>query len=74
MSAFPFLHLRVMLTRETLLGPGKADLLQSVSETGFIAAGSRRMTASGGASVRRVCCAGGELELASALGLLSKAL
>jgi molybdate transport system regulatory protein len=43
MPAFPFLHLRVILAPDTLLGPGKADLLQSIGETGSIAAGSRRM-------------------------------
>jgi molybdate transport system regulatory protein len=43
MSNFPFLQLRVKLTSGTLLGPGKADLLQGVGETGSIAAAGRRM-------------------------------
>lgn len=35
--------LRVMLAPETLLGPGKGDLLQGIRETGSIAAAARRM-------------------------------
>lgn len=36
-------RLRVDLGRGTLLGPGKADLLQGIRETGSIAAAGRRM-------------------------------
>lgn len=35
--------LRVALSPDTLLGPGKADLLQGIRETGSIAAAGRRM-------------------------------
>lgn len=37
------IELRVILQPETLLGPGKADLLQAIDETGSIAAAGRRM-------------------------------
>lgn len=40
---FPRLHLRLILAPDTLLGPGKADLLQAIVETGSIAAAGRRM-------------------------------
>ena len=43
MPDFPFLHLRVMLAPDTLLGPGKANLLQGIGETGTIATAGRRM-------------------------------
>src|SRR6266852_6098456 len=43
MAKFPLLHLRVMLTSDTMLGPGKADLLLGICETGSIAAAGRRM-------------------------------
>lgn len=43
MSDYPSVTLRVALGPETLLGPGKADLLAGVAETGSIAAASRRM-------------------------------
>jgi len=35
--------LRITLEPDTLLGPGKADLLQGIKETGSIAAAGRRM-------------------------------
>lgn len=37
------ISLRVQLRADTLLGPGKADLLQGIRETGSIAAAGRRM-------------------------------
>jgi molybdate transport system regulatory protein len=37
------IELRVILDPETFLGPGKADLLQAIEETGSIAAAGRRM-------------------------------
>jgi molybdate transport system regulatory protein len=37
------IELRVVLDPETLLGPGKAELLQAIQETGSIAAAGRRM-------------------------------
>jgi molybdate transport repressor ModE-like protein len=37
------IELRVVLDPETFLGPGKADLLQAIEETGSIAAAGRRM-------------------------------
>ena len=37
------LHLRVVLGAEVAIGPGKADLLQGVAETGSIAAAGRRL-------------------------------
>jgi molybdate transport system regulatory protein len=37
------IELRVVLAPETLLGPGKAELLQAIQETGSIAAAGRRM-------------------------------
>lgn len=39
----PELQLRINLDPETLLGPGKAQLLQAIQETGSIAAAGRRM-------------------------------
>ena len=36
-------RLRVLLGSATSLGPGKADLLQAIAETGSIAAAGRRM-------------------------------
>lgn len=39
----PKIRLRVELRTDTLLGPGKADLLQGIRETGSIAAAGRRM-------------------------------
>jgi len=43
------LHLRVVLDGAVAMGPGKADLLQGIAETGSIAAAGRRM----GMSYRR---------------------
>lgn len=43
MPDYPFISLRVALGPETLLGPGKADLLAGIAETGSIAAAGRRM-------------------------------
>lgn len=43
MTGHPSLQLRITLNPETLLGPGKADLLQAIQETGSIAAAGRRM-------------------------------
>ena len=40
---YPLMRLRVVLGPDTLFGPGKADLLQGIAETGSIAAASRRM-------------------------------
>jgi molybdate transport system regulatory protein len=37
------LHLRVILGGEVAIGPGKAELLQGIAETGSIAAAGRRM-------------------------------
>ncbi|SDM67414.1 molybdate transport system regulatory protein [Methylobacterium phyllostachyos] len=39
----PNIRLRVELRTDILLGPGKADLLQGIRETGSIAAAGRRM-------------------------------
>lgn len=39
----PRLRLRLTLTAGDWLGPGKADLLQGIAETGSIAAAGRRM-------------------------------
>lgn len=36
-------HLRVKLGTDTAIGPGKADLLEAIRDTGSIAAGGRRM-------------------------------
>ena len=43
MSDAPEIELRISLDPETLLGPGKAALLQAIDETGSIAAAGRRM-------------------------------
>lgn len=43
MTKHPTLELRIKLNPETLLGPGKAELLQAIKETGSIAAAGRRM-------------------------------
>jgi Protein of unknown function (DUF3604) len=40
---YPFIALRVVLGPETLLEPGKADLLAGIAETASIAAAGRRM-------------------------------
>lgn len=39
----PVARLRVVLGRDIALGPGKADLLEGIRETGSIAAAGRRM-------------------------------
>jgi molybdate transport system regulatory protein len=39
----PRLRLRVVFGNEAMLGPGKADLLELIGETGSIAAAGRRM-------------------------------
>ena len=41
--AGPVARLRILLGREIALGPGKADLLEGIRETGSIAAAGRRM-------------------------------
>lgn len=43
MNDAPEIELRISLDSETLLGPGKAALLQAIDETGSIAAAGRRM-------------------------------
>jgi molybdate transport system regulatory protein len=39
----PVYRLRILLGREIALGPGKADLLEGIRDTGSIAAAGRRM-------------------------------
>jgi len=39
----PRLRLRVLLTPEVAIGPGKADLLQGIRETGSISAAGRQL-------------------------------
>lgn len=43
MPHYPSVSLRLLLGPDTLLGPGKADLLEGIAETGSIAAAGRRM-------------------------------
>jgi molybdate transport system regulatory protein len=43
MKDIPEIELSLALDPETLLGPGKAALLQAIDETGSIAAAGRRM-------------------------------
>ena len=43
MPEYPFMTLRVALGPETMLGGGKADLLEGIANTGSIAAAGRRM-------------------------------
>lgn len=43
MTAYPRARLRIYFDAETMLGPGKADLLEGIRETGSIAAAGRRM-------------------------------
>jgi molybdate transport system regulatory protein len=43
---YPLVQLRIILKPKTLLGPGKADLLEGIQETGSIAAAGRRMSMS----------------------------
>ena len=42
----PWLRLRVMLGNGAYVGPGRADLLQGIADTGSIAAAGRRMNMS----------------------------
>jgi molybdate transport system regulatory protein len=42
-SPQPAIHIRIRLDRDTAIGPGKADLLEGIRETGSIAAAGRRM-------------------------------
>lgn len=42
-NRFPRLRLRILLAPGQWLGPGKADLLEGIAETGSIAAAGRRM-------------------------------
>ena len=42
MTEAPEIELRISLDPETLLGPGKAALLQAIDETGSISATGRR--------------------------------
>jgi molybdate transport system regulatory protein len=42
-AGYPQARLRIYFDAETMLGPGKADLLQGIQETGSIAAAGRRM-------------------------------
>lgn len=43
MAEFPVVSLRILLSSDTEIGPGKAQLLQYILETGSIAAASRKM-------------------------------
>lgn len=43
---YPRVRVRLYMAPETFLGPGKADLLQGIEETGSIAAAGRRMNMS----------------------------
>lgn len=45
-NRFPRLRLRIMLAPGQWLGPGKADLLEGIAETGSISAAGRRMVMS----------------------------
>jgi molybdate transport system regulatory protein len=42
-STGPVARLRIVLGRDIALGPGKADLMEGIRETGSIAAAGRRM-------------------------------
>src|ERR1700675_2641330 len=42
-SSGPVARLRIVLGRDIAVGPGKADLLEGIRETGSIAAAGRRM-------------------------------
>lgn len=42
-SRYPRLRLRIMLAPGQWLGPGKADLLEGIAQTGSISAAGRRM-------------------------------
>ncbi len=39
----PLAHLRVSVSEEAYIGPGRADLLQAIAETGSIADAAKRM-------------------------------
>lgn len=41
--SWPRLRLRIHLSARAMVGPGKADLLEAIAETGSIAAAGRRM-------------------------------
>src|ERR1044071_7503864 len=43
LDSYPRARLRIYFDAETMLGPGKADLLEGIRETGSIAAAGRRM-------------------------------
>ena len=43
MKAYPHARLRIYFDADTMLGPGKADILQGIQETGSISAAGRRM-------------------------------
>ena len=43
MKLYPETRLRVYFDAETMLGPGKADLLEGIRDTGSISAAGRRM-------------------------------
>jgi molybdate transport system regulatory protein len=45
-ATYPNFRLRIYLTADAMLGPGKADLLQGIAETGSISAAARRMNMS----------------------------
>jgi molybdate transport system regulatory protein len=46
MKLKPPIHLRVLLGSDIAMGPGKADLLQGIQQTGSIAAAGRLMSMS----------------------------
>ena len=43
MTSYPQARLRVYFDADTMLGPGKADLLEGIQDTGSISAAGRRM-------------------------------
>ncbi|HVJ62521.1 MAG TPA: LysR family transcriptional regulator [Tahibacter sp.] len=43
MPARPRFHLRVLIDEKAALGPGKADLLEAIRDTGSISGAGRRM-------------------------------
>lgn len=43
MKSYPQTKLRIYFDADTMLGPGKADLLEGIQDTGSIAAAGRRM-------------------------------
>ena len=60
--------LRILLGRATTMGPGKADLLEAIGETGSISAAARRM----GMSYRRAWLLVDSLNAAFAEPLVAK--